>query len=61
MYKQVFHFMGFAVGSLVGTPLEAAHTFKYNEDFLETNLALETTSAVMIRLREKHLLGPFTS
>jgi len=28
MYKQVFHFMGFAVGSLVGSPLEAAHTFR---------------------------------
>ena len=28
VYQQVFHFMGFAVGSLVGNPLEAAHTFR---------------------------------
>jgi hypothetical protein len=44
--------MGFDVGLPLGIRLEAAHTFRKDEDFLETSLVLETTSAMMIWLRE---------
>ncbi len=33
VYQQVFHSMGFAVGSPVGTSLEAAHTFRIKRGF----------------------------
>ena len=43
--QQVFHLMGFEVGSPVGIRLEAVHTFRTNKDFLETDSVLETTSS----------------
>ena len=44
---------GIEVGSPVGIRLEAALTFSTNEDYLKkTKLVLETTSTMMIWLRE---------
>jgi hypothetical protein len=58
MYQQVFHLMGFAIGSPVGTLHDASFTFRMiHEDFLKTSLVLETSST-MIRPKEKYFLKP---